>query len=199
MVDALGCAEARVRVTVTSGRGPSGLRRGDRPTVVVTAAPLGPAPPPAHVVSVPWARNERGPLVGVKTTSYAEAAALTARAHAAGVDDVVLGDTHGRLSEALTANVVLRLDDRVVTPSLASGCLPGTVRAVLLDAAVAVEADVPLARLADAAEVVLTSAVAGVRPVAAVDGRAVAVVAGPLAIAAAEALAAARSERGPGR
>jgi branched-chain amino acid aminotransferase len=181
VVAASGLDDARVRITITSGPGPGGLRRGPRPTVLVLATPLGPPPPPAAVVTAPWARNERGPLVGVKTTSYGEAAALLARAAAVGADDVLLGDTRGRLSEAITANVVVELDGSALTPSLACGCLPGTVRAVLLEAGTVEEAEIPLGRVREASEVVLTSAVAGVRPVAHVDGTALPRVDGPLA------------------
>ena len=42
------------------------------PTLVVVAAPLRPWPETTAVVTVPWPRNERGALAGLKTTSYAE-------------------------------------------------------------------------------------------------------------------------------
>ena len=112
VLDASGLTDARLRITVSSGPGPAGLRRGPRPSILVTAAPL--ATPgagasggaaPVDVVTFPWARNERSPLAGVKSTSYAEAAALQSRLDATGAGDALLGDTQGRLSEALTANV----------------------------------------------------------------------------------------------
>jgi branched-chain amino acid aminotransferase len=184
VVEACGAPDARLRITVTSGPGPGGLRRGPRPTLLVTAAPLvvqAGVAAPVSVLTVPFARNDRGPLVGVKSTSYAEAAVIQARIDAAGADDALLGDTRGRLSEALTANVFLVLDGRRVTPSSDSGCLGGIVREVLLEAGLADEADVPLDRLGEADEVFLTSSVAGVRPVAAIDGRPVTVVGGSFA------------------
>ncbi len=185
--------DARLRITVSSGPGPGGLRRGPRPTVLVTAGAIASTGGPVAALTVPWARNERSPIAGVKSTSYAEAAALQARIDAAGVDDALLGDTHGRLSEALTANVFVALRGRALTPSRASGCLPGTVRDVLLEAGVAEEADIPLERLVEAEEVFLSSSVAGVRPVRSIDGRALPVVDGPLARAAGEAYRAAEA------
>ena len=68
-------AAGRVRITVTGGVGPArlGARRGRRPTVVVAAgAADGRRPPTAAVCVVPWPRNERGAMAGIKTTSYAE-------------------------------------------------------------------------------------------------------------------------------
>lgn len=193
VVEACGAPDSRLRIMVTSGPGPSGLRRGPRPTVLVTANPLtAPAgvADPVTVRTVPFARNDKGPLVGVKATSYAEAAVIQARIDAAGVDDALLGDTRGCLSEALTANVFVELGGARLTPGPASGCLGGIVREVLLEAGIAEEADIPLERLPEATEVFLTSSVAGVRPVRAIDGRPVPVVDGPMAE---EALAAFRA------
>ena len=102
VLDASGLTDARLRITVSSGPGPAGLRRGPRPSVLVTAAPLGTpgagasgGAAPVDVVTFPWARNERSPLAGVKSTSYAEAAALQSRLDATGAGDALLGDTAG--------------------------------------------------------------------------------------------------------
>lgn len=188
-------ARARVRVTVTSGPGPLGPTRGAGPaTVVVSAAPLAPPPDSLTVCTVPWARNERSPLAGVKCTSYADGVALLRHATAAGADEALLGDTTGRLSEAVTANVVVGVGGVALTPSLTAGPLPGIVREVLLDRGVVTEADLPLAVLATADEVLLTSATRGVVPVAAIDGRPVPLVGGPLLDAARAALAAAERD-----
>ena len=45
------------------------------------------------------------------------------------VDDVIMVNTRGELTEATTANLAIRLDGRWYTPPLDSGCLPGTERA----------------------------------------------------------------------
>jgi para-aminobenzoate synthetase/4-amino-4-deoxychorismate lyase len=47
-------------------------------------------------------------------------------------DDVILWNDRGELTEATTANIVMRLDDQLVTPPVASGLLAGTYRAKLL-------------------------------------------------------------------
>lgn len=47
-------------------------------------------------------------------------------------DDVILWNEHGELTEASMANVVLELDGRLITPPIAAGLLPGTMRAHLL-------------------------------------------------------------------
>ena len=64
---------ARLRITYTAGPAPLGCGRGDgEPTLIVVAAPLDAAAESSRVATVPWPRNERGALAGLKTTSYAE-------------------------------------------------------------------------------------------------------------------------------
>ena len=71
----------RLRITFTGGPAPLGSGRGDAPpTLVVVADAMKPQPETTAVVTVPWPRNERGALAGVKTTSYAENVVALARA-----------------------------------------------------------------------------------------------------------------------
>ena len=49
------------------------------------------------------------------------------------VDEVVMINERGELTETTRANLALRLDGRWWTPPLSSGCLPGVERARLLD------------------------------------------------------------------
>src|SRR5689334_8225390 len=61
----------RLRITWTAGPAPMGSGRGaGPPTLVVTAGPMDPALESATAVTVPWLRNERGAVAGLKTTSY---------------------------------------------------------------------------------------------------------------------------------
>ena len=48
-------------------------------------------------------------------------------------DDVLLWNQRGELTETTTANVILSLDNRLVTPPVASGLLAGVLRAELLE------------------------------------------------------------------
>ena len=167
-------ARGRLRVTLTGGVAPLGSDRGSTPpTVVVAAAPLAPWPPAATVVTVPWARNERSAVAGLKTTSYAENVVALAHARAAGAAEALFADTSGRLSEGTGSNVFVVRDGRVLTPGLASGCLPGITRGLVLEWCGAAEADLSMRDLEDADEVFLTSSTRDVQPVSFVDGRGV--------------------------
>ena len=163
---------ARVRITVTAGTAPLGPHPADGPpTVVVAADPLADAAPDATLCTVPWPRNERGALAGVKSTSYAENVLALAHARAKGCTEAIFATTTGLLCEGAGSNVFLVHDGGLVTPTLATGCLPGVTRALVLECTDAEERDVPLEALAAAPEVFLTSTTRDVQPVRAVDGR----------------------------
>ena len=128
-----GPAMTRVRVTVSSGSGPHSSVRGDAaPTVVVVAA----ASPPmteCRAVRAPWKRNERSPIAGVKSTSYAENVVIVQFARSKGADEALIANTHGHLCEGTGSNVFIERAGELLTPPLASGCLPGITRGLALE------------------------------------------------------------------
>lgn len=133
VLEACDPAAGRLRITVTGGPGPMGSGRGDaEPTLVVIAGPARQSAD-ARVVRVPWVRNERSAIAGLKTTSYAENVVALARAVAAGADEALFANTRGELCEGTGSNVFVELDGELLTPSLASGCLAGISRALLLE------------------------------------------------------------------
>jgi branched-chain amino acid aminotransferase len=168
----LGDRPGKLRVTVTGGPGPLGTARAESPpTVVVAAGPLTPPPPSATLALVPWPRNERGALAGLKTTSYAENVRALAAAADAGADEALFANLAGDVCEGTGSNIVLALDGRLVTPPLTSGCLAGVTRAIVLERAAVEELAVPVAALGSVTEAFLVSTTRGVQPVAAIDGR----------------------------
>lgn len=179
VVRASGLAEARMRITLTSGSGPGGLARGEgAPTALITASPLRPWPPTASAVLASWARDERSPLAGVKTTSRVESVLAQAEAHSRGADEALFMNHAGHVCEATTANVFVILSGRVETPPLAAGCLAGITREHVLrlcaDLGVdAGEAELPLEALRDADELFLTSSTREIQALVQLDGAAV--------------------------
>ena len=87
----------------------------------------------------------------------------TARSEAPGVDDVLLWNRLGNVTESTIANVALRFDDVWITPPVESGMLGGVYRAELLAAGVLEEAPVPIADLERADEIALVNSVRGWR------------------------------------
>ncbi len=82
---------------------------------------------------VPHARHAASEFAGAKILSWSENLAMYERAHQQGFDEVVLLNERGEVSECTSANIFLAQGSRVWTPPLASGCMPGVTRAVLLE------------------------------------------------------------------
>jgi len=129
---------------------------------------------------VPWTRNERGALTGLKTTSYAENVVALARAHEHGASEALFGNTVGQLCEGTGSNVFVVLDGEIHTPPVVSGCLPGITRALTVEWTGAKETDLPLDVLERADEVFLTSTLRDVQAVHRIDGRELPGVPGPV-------------------
>lgn len=155
----------RLRYTVTAGLGPLGSDRVEgAATYVVTAIDQEPLGPTTSALVVPWTRNERGALTGVKSTSYAENVVALAAAKSAGHSEAILANTAGQLCEGTGTNVFVVIDGVVRTPDLASGPLAGVTRGLVIewlreDGLEVVEEALPLTVLAEADEIWLTSSI----------------------------------------
>jgi branched-chain amino acid aminotransferase len=172
VLDAERLALGRLRITYTGGPAPMGSGRGTNPpTLLVVAEAMAPRHETATIVTVPWPRNEHGALAGLKTTSYAENVVALAYAAERGGTEAVFANTAGNLCEGTGSNIFYAVDGELRTPTLASGCLAGVTRALLLEWYGAREIDEPVDVLAHADEVFLVSTTRDVQPVARCDGR----------------------------
>ena len=179
---------ARVRLTLTGGRSLLGSDRGGgTATMVIAVGPLAAPDPSTAVCVVPWLRNERGAMAGIKTTSYAENVVALAYAKERGCSEAILANTVGMLCEGTGSNVFCVLGGRLVTPPLRSGCLAGVSRDLVIEATGAAEDDIAMADFLAADEVFLTSTGRYVQAVHRIDDRSL--VPGPVTAAAAEAFA----------
>jgi branched-chain amino acid aminotransferase len=152
----------RLRITVSARATSPVLHLAHRPAWAATTS--------AVVVDRPI--DARDPLRGAKTVNRLPETLALAEAHRRGADEALRFDHLGHLSEGSASNVFLVLDGDIVTPSTATGCLPGVTRDLLLEL-VAVEErdDLTAADLARADEVFLTSATRGVHAVERLDDR----------------------------
>src|SRR6478736_6180130 len=205
---AAGPDTGRLRITLTGGAGPLGSHRfapeDQRQTVLVLAGP-GVRSEVSRVVRVPWVRNERSSVAGLKTTSYAENVVAVSEAYRLGADEAVLANTLGDLCEGTASNVFVERGGELVTPPLSSGCLAGITRELLLEWAAqdglpvreARPGELPFAVLdevtAGESALLLTGSVRNVQPVTWIDG--VEVAAGELSLAARELFERRRRER----
>ncbi|WP_418276729.1 aminotransferase class IV [Isoptericola jiangsuensis] len=185
--------DGRLRITVTAGVGPLGSGRVPGAQTVVVAAQDGTMAPESSSARSPWPRNERSPIVGLKTTSYAENVVALADAKAKGADESILPNTVGALCEGTGSNVFVERGGELLTPPLESGCLAGITRALAVEWGA--EAGLPVREAsidelpfsvlnevsAGTAQLTLTSSGRNVQPVTVLDG--VPVVAGEVTLA----------------
>ncbi|MFE6817320.1 MULTISPECIES: aminotransferase class IV [unclassified Streptomyces] len=171
----------RLRITYTGGLSPLGSERGDAGTsLVVGLGETGRRADSTAVITVPWTRNERGALTGLKTTSYAENVVALARAREQGGSEALFANTVGQLCEGTGSNVFVVVDGRILTPPVSSGCLAGITRALTVAWTGAQEVDLPLDVLESADEIFLTSTLRDVQAVHRVDGRELSPAPGPV-------------------
>lgn len=133
---------APLRVRLTIGRA------GD---VELTTAPLQPNPDGWRLMIAPDRIDPEDPRLRHKTTERA----LYDQTRAAlpqGIDEAIFINHRGEVSEGTISNLFFDLGHGLMTPPLASGCLPGILRGSLLATGAAREAvlrgdDLPRARL----------------------------------------------------
>lgn len=124
---------------------------------------------------VPQARHSAQMFAGVKSLSWSMNLCWYEMAQSRGYDEALLLNEHGLVSECTSANIFTAVGDRVYTPPLGSGCLPGVTRDVLLGGVhapgiVVEEKDLRLEDLEQADEVFITSTTRNLLPVLAIEG-----------------------------
>jgi len=131
--------EAMVRLTLTRGAAPPGLRPGEppEPTRIALAVPP-PAPPAASHCAT--ARHHRIPASclppAAKSGNYLPNLLSRRRAQGEGCDEALFTDDDGRYLEGTVSNLFfVDPEGRLCTPPLSAGCLPGITRDVVLDEA----------------------------------------------------------------
>ena len=125
----------------------------------VEAVPLESTTDPLHVGLAVKPIDPSNPFLFHKTTNrkHLESARLS------GWDETILWNPAGQVTEALTANVVVDLGGRAVTPPVECGLLAGTMRAELLGSGEIAEAPVSLDALRRASGFWLINSVRGWR------------------------------------
>ena len=172
--------DAYIRLTVTRGVGEPRLDFSDdaKPTIIIVARKLPPDKTAATklAVSKGFSAYSKDVRTGIKSTNYLVSALAKAEAKELKVDDVILLNENGRVTECSTANIFLVSKGKLITPSIESGILPGITREAVIELArklnIAVEErEVLPSELASSQEIFKTSSIAGIVPVTEVDGK----------------------------
>ena len=176
LIQANRAQEATLRVVVVRNRGGSWQGPCERDfDLIALTADLTDWGESVRLTMQPQARHAACPMAGVKMLSWALNLTWLEQAQQRGFDEVILLNERGQISECTSANIFISQGNRVWTPPLDSGCLPGVTRAVLLE-----EIRVPGIQVAEKAlypedlqeadEIFITSSTRDLLPVREVEG-----------------------------
>lgn len=140
-------------------------------SVLITTADRHAVPEYFKLTVSPFAINSLSPLAGVKSCNYLEKILAKNEARARGFDECIQLNERGEVVSAAMANIFWLKGDRLFTPSLATGCVPGTTRLMALEFTDCREVETGVNELRSADAIFLTSAGLGVVQVAELDGR----------------------------
>lgn len=164
----------RARVTFLDQR-PSDIWRGREPKhhtgLHILVGEDRPVPSPFRLTVSPYPVNSRSPLAGVKSCNYLENILAINEAKDRGFHEAVRVNERGYIAGGCMSNVFWLTGDRLYTPALSTGCLPGTTREYVLENVECDEVEAGLDELSGADSVFLTSAGLGICSVDEVDGR----------------------------
>ena len=182
-IEANSLTDARIRLTVSLGEGeaaPDPLTCKD-PTVFITANAYTSLPDAVYkkgfAAIVPQIRrNSTSPLPQVKSTNFLDMILARAQAKDSGADEALLLNEKGYIAEGSTSNVFIVSADRLITPAVETGILPGVTREVVLELALllgieAEERSVEPEELYQSDEAFVSNSVIGIMPLVEVDGK----------------------------
>ncbi len=175
-----GTASAKICLSRGRHRGSLSLHAHSSPTVVILAAPRA-SPSPADwekglsvTVERELRQNEASSLCRLKTLNYLFCLLVRTRAEDRGFDDAVLANTAGGICECTTSNLFFFRGDRLETPHVSCGLLPGILRQALMECMEEAgepvrEVEVTAEALGSCDEIFVTNSLLEVFPVARVD------------------------------
>jgi branched-chain amino acid aminotransferase len=173
VIEANAIDEGVLRLTLTRGLGPRGLRPPvpAQPTCLITGVSqeLAPGRPVTAVIATTTRRNEHSPLSGIKSIGYLDGILAAREAAKQDADDALLLNGAGNLAEATAANLFLVIGGGLVTPPVHDGAMPGVMRADVIKGLNAAERTLGPGDLSSASEAFLTNSLS-IRSLVGVDG-----------------------------
>lgn len=182
LLEANNLTDAYLRLTVSRGVGLGPLPEADLiPTISIIAHPL-------HLPSAEeYQKGWRGLLVttslapgslqsGLKSLSYLDKIYAKLQARRAGANEAILCNSAGQVTEGATTNIFLVKENRLLTPALEIGLLPGITRQVILESAKTLalpsaEIEITPQDIFSSQEVILTNSLLEIMPLVSLDGK----------------------------
>ena len=130
--------------------------------LLITTGEMRPVNGNFRLTSSPYIVNSHSPLAGVKSCNYFDKILSLDDAKRRGFDESIQINERGELASANMANIFWLQDETLYTPSLKTGCLPGTTREFILENLKCREVEETIDKLHLADAVFLTSSGLGV-------------------------------------
>jgi aminodeoxychorismate lyase len=176
--------QASAKICLSRGRhgGSLSLYTPSSPTVVILATPRTPPSPSeweqglSVTVERDVRQNETSSLCRLKTLNYLPYLLARTRAQEKGFEDAILKNTANEICECTASNLFFFREDRLETPALSCGLLPGVLREALMECMEREAEPIREVRLTEedlpsCQEIFVTNSILEVLPVGRVDER----------------------------
>jgi branched-chain amino acid aminotransferase len=167
--------DGRARITLHDARVPAIWADNDAPddstTLNIVTGEMRVVVRPFRTAVSSHAINSTSPISGLKTCNYLEQMMSLDQARSKGLNEALRLNEHGHVASACMANVFWVRNERSFTPSLSTGCLPGTTREFLMEKLDVTEVEAEIDEIKSADAIFLTSAGLGIVQVDEFDGR----------------------------
>ena len=124
-----GIENGGVKIVLSGGRAARGLvAKGLSPVIFFRAFENHASKSPLHLLTAPWSRDAKNPVYQLKSVNYLEAIMARRAALVAGAQDVIFFNVEQHAMETTVANLFMIKEEKVFTPKLTDGVLPGIIR-----------------------------------------------------------------------
>lgn len=173
--------DAYIRLAMTRGEGRFGMEHKDvfSPNTVIITKEFTSYPSRMYNEGITAGvvgtrQNELSIISGIKSSSFLNYIVARLEAKRSGFDEAILANSKGHIAECATSNIFVVKGRNLITPSRASGILPGITRSVIMRLArkhgiIVKEALMTRRTLYGADEVFLTNSLAEVLPIVRID------------------------------
>ncbi len=138
------------------------VKTDQRTALAIMTGETGPVPQGLRLSCSPFAVNSLSPLAGTKSCNYLENLMAIDEAKKRGYDEAIRLNQRGEVTGGCLANVFWLIGDMLFTPSLKTGCLPGTTREHVLESLECREVEAGIGDLRAADAIFLTSVCLGI-------------------------------------
>jgi branched-chain amino acid aminotransferase len=107
----------------------------------------------------------------VKSFPYEHRLAILESIKNLGADEAIVCNEKGKVSEGAVTNLLLRIDDKWVTPPISDGVLPGVMRALVIEYCGVLVRSIASSEIPRVQSAFLLSSLRIAQPVASIDGR----------------------------